>query len=359
SADGVPAPAPADVERVAVLLRQARRPVLYVGGGLAHETGRRALKRFSEKVGVPVVTTVKGKAAFPADHPLAVGASSWAPEIMASDLLRGADLVLAVGTRLSARLKYGGYGDFRLPERLVHVDVDPSVVGRNFPTELGVVADGAAFLEALADACAGDPAVREEGLARAAATRQAVAASLATRAPAIAEFLRQLRAALPRETVFIGDNALAGIWAARYFPVYEPGQFLFPMGYGTLGFAVPAAVGARFGCPDRPVVALVGDGGFLFSAQELAVAVQFGLDLVVVLVNDRRYGSVHYNQRRRYGRTVATELWNPDFAAFAAAFGAGYRLAEGPADVGEAVRGALAQGGVQLVEVDGSFIDWY
>ncbi|HEX7064417.1 MAG TPA: thiamine pyrophosphate-dependent enzyme [Bacillales bacterium] len=169
----------------------------------------------------------------------------------------------------------------------------------------------------------------------------------------------KLRESLPRETIIAGDNALIGIWAARYFPIYHPRTYLFPMGYGTLGFAVPAAIGARIAKPDRPVVALVGDGGFLFSAQELAAAVQNHLDLTVIIVNDNRYGSVHYNQRKKFDRVIASELENPDFELFARSFGCNYSFIDEPLALGELVERKIHQKGVNIIEVDGSFMNWY
>ncbi|HEX7064418.1 MAG TPA: thiamine pyrophosphate-binding protein [Bacillales bacterium] len=165
-----------DVKRAVSLLQQGKRPVIYVGGGIKTEVECQTLIHLAEQLGAPVVTTVKGKGGVPYDHPLFAGVS-WAKEIMESDLLKNADVLLAVGTRLSARLKYGGYGDFSLPERLIHIDVDSNVINQNFPTELGICADAVKTMDAISQQIEVDEGTRNEGFKRAEFAKTQVNAS--------------------------------------------------------------------------------------------------------------------------------------------------------------------------------------
>ncbi|USZ69675.1 thiamine pyrophosphate-dependent enzyme [Halorussus salilacus] len=285
-----------------------------VGGGAsgAAEEARRLV----ETTGIPVVSTVAGKGVVPADHPLALGATLGEEAVAA--FVESRDLLLAVGTELSPR----EVRDVELPENLIQVDLDYANLGKTFPVEIGVVADAAVALGELADR------VEARGVAFGDAPREAVADLRADIEVPEDErddrhrILETLRAALDDDAVVVNDMTKVCYEAKSEFPAYEPDTFLFPSGYGTLGFSPPAAFGAAVGDPDRQVVSLVGDGGFLFTVQSLATAVRYGLGVPVVVVNDESYGILEDVQRRDYGRIVGTDIENPDFVALARAFGA-------------------------------------
>jgi len=304
------------LDAAADLLADSSRPLLVVGGGASGAAAE--ARQLVEETGMPVVSTVAGKGVVPEDHPLSLGATLGEESV--DDFVASRDFVLAVGTELGPR----EFDTVDLPETLVQIDLDYSNFGRTFPTELGIVADAATALNALADR------VAERGL-RSGHARDTVAD---LRSEAAADdrddrhrILDALRGALDDDAVVVNDMTKLCYEAMAELPVYEPDTFLFPRGYGTLGFSPPTAYGAAGGDPDRQVVALVGDGGFLFTVQDLATAVKYDLGVPVVVVNDDRYGVVDDVQLRDYGRTIGTDIENPDFVALARAFGAaGERL---------------------------------
>ena len=162
--------------------------------------------------------------------------------------------------------------------------------------------------------------------------------------------MQALRAAVPRETILASDSAMLNVWTAWHWQAYEPGTNVFAVRSSALGYALPAAIGAAVAAPDRPVLVAVGDGGFQFTLAELATAVQEGLNVTILLVNDDRYGSIAMDQEARYGRAVAADLRNPDFLALARAYGVPAQRAE-LTDAPRAIAAALREPGPALIEV--------
>jgi acetolactate synthase-1/2/3 large subunit len=242
---------------------------------------------------------------------------------------------------------------------LIHLDLDPRVLGKMHPPTLGIVGDARDGLEALLAALtAGDPG------ADAAAPRAATAsdwdwgwleARRRARSPRYAAsadlVIRTLRDGLREDAIVVSDQTGINYWMEWHFAVYAPRTFLYPVGSATLGYAVPAAIGARIARPDREVVAVVGDGGFLYSAHELATAVKYGLPIVIVVMNDGRYGAIRWLQQRIYGRAGEADLANPDFVALARAFGAEAQRLAGVDALGDALRWALGRPGPTLIEL--------
>ncbi len=169
--------------------------------------------------------------------------------------------------------------------------------------------------------------------------------------PEAVELIRTLRSTLPRETVVVSDLTVVAYWCHHLLDVLEPRTYFNSIGFGSLGFGLPAAIGAKLAVPDRPVVVLAGDGGFQFTCQELGTAVQFGVPVVVVVFNDDRYGILWPQQEARYGRTNAADLVNPDFVALAHAFGASGRRVEAIGEIGPAIKSALDADRPSLIEV--------
>jgi acetolactate synthase-1/2/3 large subunit len=314
----------ADVERAVGRLRAARRPLLVAGGGVVSAGAEDELRALARRLGAPVLTTVMGRGALAEDDPLwhAVMPNKRATE----EVFRAADVVLVVGCRLAARSTQGLLLNlaFTSDQTLIHLDIDVSVIGKLFTTQVGIVGDAkdglARILEALGPGAAGaswDPAWLAK-LKTAASPRYT---------GEVSGFIETLRAALPPAAIVVNDQTGINYWMEWRFPVLRSRTFLDPVGSATLGYGLPAAIGAQIAHPDRPVVAVLGDGGFMFSLNELATAVKYRLPLAIVLMNDDRYGAIEWLQDKMFKRSGETELANPDFPALARSFGArGERL---------------------------------
>jgi acetolactate synthase-1/2/3 large subunit len=339
--------------RAAALLVAAKRPAIYAGWGVISADASELLVQLAELLGAPVATSIKGKGAIPDQHPLCLGCA-WAVEVQESPALTEADLLLAIGTRFT--LRTASWGRVPIAQTLIQIDADPGAPGRTVPVSLGLVGDARAILERLVTLIEAHSARRPSDRAAWGGSRALVRAriesSVAARSPIVYEALSALGDALPRNAIVTGDNCLFCFWAGRYLPIQQPRGWQFPMQFCTLGFALPAAIGAKVACPERPVVALCGDGGYMFTGQELMTAVSLGLNLPVVVFNDAAYGSVRENQTKRYGgRHTAITLQTPDFPALARSFHAyGVRL-ERPYELQGALVDAWAADRPTLIEI--------
>jgi acetolactate synthase-1/2/3 large subunit len=285
--------------------------------------------------------TANGKGSLPARHRLAFEAPN------ASQLIPAADVILAVGTRFAT----AGGSRWRLAggQQLVRVDADPEELVRDVQPAIALEADAVAALALLADLMHPGPAGSSwRGLD---AARERTLAEVASLEPQAA-FGMAIREALPDGAIVVDGMTQVGYWCRMGFPVQEPRTFLTPGYQGTLGFELPTGLGAQVAAPDRHVVVIVGDGGFMFNVQELATAVQHGLPVITVVFNDGAYGNVRRMQRQRYaGRTIASDLRNPDFVRLAESFGVRGLRADGPAALGAALRDTLEEDGPSLIEV--------
>jgi acetolactate synthase I/II/III large subunit len=334
------------IARAAELLGAARRPMILAGGGAIKAEAGAALRAIAERLGAPVITTLHGKGAIPDDHPLAVG-DGWGRLKLFAGLFAQADACLAVGTRFDylTDVEQGG----SLPDPLVHVDLDPTVINQIRQSAVGIVGDARLVLERLLDAL--EVRASAQPWCDVAAVRAEKRRALERAAGPVLPLLDAIRAAIPRDAIVTDDLCLPGYWAPPALEIYEPRTFMHPGMYGTLGYALPAAIGAQIGRPDRPAVALCGDGGFLYTSQELATAVQQRVDVVAIVFNDNAYGALKLFQDRHYrGRQIGVDLHNPDFARLAEAYGArGIKLGSS-ADLGPALGGAIRQGGPTVIE---------
>ena len=340
--------ADADVRRAAARLARSVAPALWAGGGVLRSGASAELRVLAEALGAPVFVTCGGKGAIPADHPLAV--DYWLPAEPAQALLAASDLVLAIGSRFTSMATAG----WTLPmPPLVQIDLDPAELGKNYPVALGLVGDAQTVLGQILEAAPpggwGRRASRVGAVARVRAT---VEAEAGRRFPDALRLLAAIRSAAGRDAIVVCDITTLGTLARRYLPVYEPRTFICPLGFGTLGSAYPLALGAKAGQPTRSVVAICGDGGFLFNAQELATAVQCGLDVVTVIVNDGGYGAIRDWQRRHAGgRFVGVDLHTPDFVGLARSFGAEAVRADTLESVGALLETALRARRPAVLEV--------
>jgi acetolactate synthase-1/2/3 large subunit len=340
-----PAGDPAAIARAADALASAKRPFIFAGGGVESAEASAQLASLAERIGAPVVTSMFGRGAISDRHPLALG-DGWGRLDLYDSLLQQADLVLVVGSRIDlvSDVNLGA----RFPARMLQIDIDPLVVGQRRPVEVGVVGDARLVLEAL---LARLPGAAAQCWFDVAAFRREKRARLVERTGPVLELIEDLRANTTVETIFVDDLTLVGYWMPLLLDTYLPRTQIHPGTYGTLGYSLPAAIGAKLACPQRPVVSVSGDGGFLFTLQELATARALNLDLVALVFNDNAFGAIRTYQDRLFGgRQIGSDLVNPDFVKLGEAFGA-RALRIDAAAVGATVRRAQQEGGLWLIEV--------
>jgi acetolactate synthase I/II/III large subunit len=316
-----PAEIPAELERAADLLNAARRPLLYLGLGAAGAGD--ALVALAERLEAPVCTTFQGKGVVPESHPLALwpGFGAAAPPF-AREIAAGCDATLAIGCRFG-EVATGSYG-VALPGPLVHADIDPAVPGRNFPAAVALTGDAAVAVPALLERLAAKP--RDQALSAAiAAGRGAVRAAWSGAADSGKvspwRLLAALQARFGPGTIFTSDSGNGTFLAMEMLQLEGPGRFLAPVDYSCMGYAVPAALGAKLARPDRPVVALAGDGAFLMTGLELLTAAHEGAALTVFVLRDRELAQIAQFQSVAMNRKTASTLPDFDVGPLCAALG--------------------------------------
>jgi acetolactate synthase-1/2/3 large subunit len=307
----------ADVAMAARLLAGARRPLVVVGGGVVAAGAEAELGAVVRRLGAPVVATVAGRGVVDERDPAFQGVLS--DRRACREPLAAADVILAVGTKLGHRSLEKLALTLGPEQALVHLDLDPTVVDRAFKARVAVVGDARDGLARLLTALG-------EGATAAAWDREwlgRVRADAGPRyTPAIRGLVETLRAALPDDAIVVNDQTGLTYWLEWRFPVYAPRTFLYPTGSAALGYAVPAAIGAKVARPERAVIAIAGDGGFMYSVNELATAMKYRLPVVFLVLNDGRFGAIKWLQELIFQRWGEADLVNPDFVALAHAFGA-------------------------------------
>ena len=329
------------IARSAAILTRARRPLIVVGSGAQHASAQ--VKKIAERMRAPVMAHRMGRGILDSRHPLSVTAP------VGNRLWQDADVVLAVGTRLQMQQMVWGV-DANL--EVIRIDADPEEISRIRTPEVGLVGDSAVVLDLLLEQLPPPSAFNHTARAEQLQELQAgFAARFRQLTPQI-EFLEAIRAVLPENGIFVDELTQVGYVSRFAFPVYQPRTFLSPGYQGTLGWGLPAGIGARVARPDAPVVVVSGDGGFLFNVQELATAVQHAIPVIIVVFNDGAYGNVRRTQIEDFGnRTIASELRNPDFVRLAESFGALGLRASTPEQLSGALRHALAAAAPAVIEV--------
>jgi len=331
------------VEEAVRVIAAAERPVLWAGGGVSRSGAWPELAALAERVQAPVATSYMGKGTFPEDHPLAAGSA--ADEAAFKELVEGADVLVCIGTELGAETT--GQYSLRPGGQIVQIDAAAERIGSTYPA-LGLVGDAKAVLGAILERL---PAREPDGQAERAATevRDRIGRGLDEQGRELERgLLETIREALPRDAVHAWDMTILAYWAGAHFPALSPRRFLYPLGSGTLGYAWPAALGAKAALPDAPVLAVAGDGGFLYNVAELASARQNHLGATLLLVDDGGYGILREYQRDSFGETFAVDLVQPDFVELAEAFGVPVR-STAPETLGEDLAWALAEEGPAVV----------
>ncbi|HXU89143.1 MAG TPA: thiamine pyrophosphate-dependent enzyme [Methylomirabilota bacterium] len=340
-AEGERAAAPETAIAKAIeMLLAAQRPVIYAGGGAVLSGAHEALVAMAEHLQAGIATTAEGKGVVSETSDLSLGAALW-PKNPLRRYLDSADLIFVVGSRLAAAGLSPG-------QQVIQVDVDPDEIGRNHGLTFGVVGDARLTLERMLERLRAT-AARASRKAEREALRAELAA-LDTQEPN-SPILRSLRAATPEDAIVIAGMTQIGYYSRPFWPVYRPRTYITSSYSGNLGFEYPTALGAKVACPDRAVIAICGDGGFMYNAQEMSTAVKYGINVVAVVFNDEAFGNVARDLDEAWGGSFAADLKNPDFMKLADAYGVVGMRAEKPTDVGDLVRKALTLQRPVLIEV--------
>ncbi|MGF7159796.1 thiamine pyrophosphate-dependent acetolactate synthase large subunit-like protein [Rhodoligotrophos appendicifer] len=337
----------ADVERAARLLSEAERPLILVGGGAI--SAHPSLAAMAEALSAPVITTIAGKGIIADRHPLSLGATLPSPQTQ--KLLAEADVILALGTELAETDHW--VDRLQMPGKLIRVDLDIRKLSDLYPAELPLLGEAGAFARDLLAALGRGRTEPWDGRARAkvAAIRKALDEERAAERPEYMVALNALRAALPADTVLATDMTQLAYAANSHFPVDQPRSYLHPCGFGTLGYGLPAAIGAKLGAPERPVAAMVGDGGLLFTLTDLGTAVELEMPLPIILWDNDGLGQIRDGMIRLQMPQIGVSPRNPDYIAVARGFGARAVEVEGPAEIAPAMAKALDHPGPTVLRL--------
>ena len=367
---GTVRPDPDAVDEAAEKLLAAKRPVILAGGGCLTAGAASELRAVAELLDAAVVVTMMGKGIFPEDHPLSAEHTGANGTEVGNHMTREADVILAVGTRFAEQTcsSYVPGQSFSVPPtEILHFDIDPTEIGKNYPTAVGAVCDArsglSALLEALQDRGGPGGVDRDEYRGELAARKQRWREAISARWTdqlSMSRVLHEVRQATPRETIAIASAGHPQIQAFQEFLSYEPRTWLSPGGYSTMGYTLPAAIGAKLAQPDRPVVGFAGDGDLQQTIQELAVAAETGAGIIIACLNNTGWVSIRDFQRGMFGEDRAfsvdfrsrkgDRLMPVDFVEIAKAFNCEGERVGSSGEVAGAVQRALASEAPYLIE---------
>ena len=319
-------------------IRNAKLPLIFAGSAVIHANARNELRLLAEKLNAPVIVSRCAKGALSEDHPLALQICYG---FLGQEALKHADCLIAIGPRFTS-IDTRSWS-MKLPQPFIQIDEDENEIGREYPCEIGVVGDLKLTLQALIEDISTDQNDWDKVLPQ-------LHAKFNTQPPL--PIIHELQDVLPRNTIYSIDVHSLGYASFAEFPIYDPRTFLYPNIGVALGYAYPAAIGAKVASPDRPVVCFSGDGGFLMGAMEMATAMKYGINVVAIVINDDALSAIKGSQLKGFdGRTIDTDLRNPDFVEFARSFGAYARKVEDLEDFKPILREALAVEKPALIEV--------
>ena len=339
------AASPGDIAEAAQMLLEARRPAIIAGGGSLISDAGDELAQVAEMIQAPIMTTQGSKGVISEVNPFHTG-TNYIEVGPASEIIPDCDVLLAVGTRLLLKELE------RKTPRIIHVDVDPGEIGKNFSTEVRVIADAKVAMGQLAKQLKVMRCSKPSRLEEIAQYKRRTEASVLKLAPNQVGIIQSMRDQLDDDAVVVAGVTNIGYWSNVAYEVRQPRSYVTSGYFGTLGYAFPTALGVKTAVPDKQVVALCGDGGFMYSPQELSTAVQYGINIVAVVFNNNAFGASRWDQTHRYdGRFIGTGLANPDFMKLADSFGVlGIRThSDG---FGDALGEALKAEAPVLLEVD-------
>ena len=343
-------------EAVGMLL-ESEKPVILAGGGTIISGAFSELQSVAEALCVPVVTTFKGKGAFPENHPLSLGPIGMHGHAEANRLMSEADCVLAIGTRFSDR-SVGTFEEFERNLKIIHIDVDPAEIGKNQRTQVAIVGDVRASLRVMIKALSSLPAKKADGSAWLRHVREVKQywhdnLKIHPGELGAAKILRKLRELLPAEAVVTTEVGQHQMWASLFFDVISPGTFFSSTGLGTMGWGFPAAIGAKVARPGVPVVDIAGDGSFNMTENSLATCMTEDIPVIVFLVNNYSLGMVAQWQRTFYDRRMigVDQRSCPDYVKLAESYGAQGLRAESMPELESSIKAALSSEVATVIDI--------
>lgn len=368
----LPVPDSQLISRAAELLGSAKRPVILAGGGVLRSKAYKELIQLAERLGAAVITTMAGKSCFPENHSLYGWHAGSKGTACGNELARNADILLAVGCRFADETtsSYRQGVSFDIPRtKLIHADIDVSEIGKNYDVEIGIVGDARSVLQGLVDELGAatenyldKPYTKEISEKREKWLETLQRFRSDSFSPVtVSRALAEIRSELPADAFVVTSSGHSQAQVLQEFPFYEPGTLVTSGGFSTMGFSLPAALGVKLAYPERQVMPIIGDADFLMTVQELAVAVQYGIAVKVVVFNNQGFLSIRDLQKDVYGedRSYAAEFNGlngrpaaPDFVALARSFGLNARKVSQPGEVRQAVKDILAEDGPSLLEVE-------
>jgi tartronate-semialdehyde synthase len=354
----VPSPNHRRIRRALEMLLSAKHPVLLMGGGVIQSNACEEFVQLAEYLAMPVVTTLMGKGGIRPDHPLYAGQVGIQCNTRCGNrIFLESDLVLGVGCRFSDR-HTGALDVYTRGRKFIHIDIDPGQIGRILPTELGIVADAKLALRALQTEALKmgprNPGSREQSLPD---LREQLQRKLDFDQTPIKpqRVFKEINEFFDEDTIFVTCIGLNQIWSSQFQRIFKPRHYILPGGAGPLGWDLPAAIGAKVAKPEKLVVDVVGDYGFGFCGEELAMAVQYGVPIVIVVINNGYLSLIRQSEKYGYGMNFEVETWYGghmiDFVKFAEAYGAYGERVDMPEDVKPALRRAVDCGRPAIVEI--------
>lgn len=332
------------------LVADGTRPVIIAGAGASRGGAEKEVLMLAEHLGAPVITTALGKGVFPESHDLYIGTMSlWSPWLAAgpvADLVASADPLIVIGSRLTD----ASTANWTMPQSksLLRIDIDPDVSTRHYRVDATVTGDASTVLGHLID---GVPSRQARPSSQSIEdAKRTILAHVTEKMGSGRRLLELINTTLGPDAILTGDS-LIGLWAASAWRTDSPRTYHVPMHFNTLGFALPAAIGAKLASPDSPTVSIAGDGAFLFTVAELSTAVQEDIPMICIVCNDHGYESIRRQQRARFdGRTIAVDITSPDFVALAEAMGADGYFAKDVAEFERVLERAASSGRTSLIE---------
>ena len=340
-----------NLDKALDLLNRSKRPMIITGISAVRAGLSKEISTLSRILNAPVITTTEGKGIIPEDSELSFGNA--AQKGLVQKMAKTSDLAIAVGTRL--REVDGKRRELQL-QKLIHVDWDDVWINRNFTADVSLVGDIRAIVRGILNNL--DPDKGEEksdSWIRDLIREKSGALEKIHNSHIELQYIDAIRSAIPREGVLVIDNTLLGYWAEYFYPSYRPGGLIAGRGASTIGYAFPAAIGVKIAHPKDKVVGLIGDGGFLYCAQELATCKRHKIGFPLVISNDNAFGIIRYLQRKFYGEEFESSLTNPDFVALANSFGVQAVRVDTPSLLYDSLQRALASEEMLIIEVQASF----